>query len=444
MRNVGLYWFGNDLRLHDNDNLLKAASEVDALLCIYCLDLQWLMPNRYGLVTMSANRLRFLKESLLDLDKQLQQLGQHLLVCYETPVKAISDLASEHNVSHIFRSRQTGYYEIQQGLALRKQLPLIQFSETDTFSLFALAQLPFPLEKLPNTFTQFKNAVEQLLVDTPLPPVKFLPSSPVLKTDWLSRFPEYSKSTSKSEHEIIFHGGETAGLKQLTNYFASDNASQYKEQRNELDGWGNSSKFSPWLANGNLSIRQICFNLNNYEQQTGANESTYWLFFEVLWREYFQLYAYHHGKRLFTFKGIKQQKPLTSFYPERFRKWCSGNTPYALVNACMKQLNATGFMSNRGRQIVASCLVNELAVDWRYGAAYFEQQLLDYDVASNWGNWQYLAGVGADPRGKRHFDLEKQTQQYDPNAVFINKWQGGIQHLPLDSVDAADWPVAAG
>ena len=101
-------------------------------------------------------------------------------------------------------------------------------------------------------------------------------------------------------------------------------------------------------------------------------------------------------------------------------------------------------MSNRGRQIAASCLVNELAVDWRYGAAYFEQQLLDYDVASNWGNWQYLAGVGADPRGKRHFDLDKQTRQYDPEGRFINKWQGRIQNFPLDSVDAADWPLVAG
>ncbi|MEI6334708.1 MAG: DASH family cryptochrome [Methylococcaceae bacterium] len=444
MRNVGLYWFGNDLRLHDNANLLKAASEVDELLCIYCLDPEWLLPNRYGLVTMSANRWHFLKESLLDLDKQLHQLGQHLVVCYEAPVKAITNLASAHKISLIYRSRQTGYYENQQGLALRKQLPLVQFVETDTLGLYALNQLPFPSAKLPNTFTQFKNVVEQLPVDQPLPPVDFLPPSPVLKTDWLRYFPDYSKSTSKSEHEIIFHGGESAGLKQLTDYFASGRASHYKERRNELDGWENSSKFSPWLANGNLSVRQICFNLNNYEQKSGANESTYWLFFELLWREYFQWYAHLHGKRLFAFQGIKQQKPLTSFYPERFQKWCSGNTPYPLVNACMKQLNATGFMSNRGRQIVASCLVNELAVDWRYGAAYFEQQLLDYDVASNWGNWQYLAGVGADPRGKRHFDLDKQTRQYDPDGLFVNKWQGGIQNLPLDSVDAADWPVVAG
>jgi len=437
MRKVGLYWFGNDLRLHDNANLTKAALEVDDLLCIYCLDPHWLMPNRYGLATLSANRWRFLKESLIDLDKRLQKLGQHLLVCYEAPIKTIYDLASSHKVSHIYRSRQTGYYENQQGLALQKHLPFVQFVETDTHSLFNLDQLPFPLAKLPATFTKFKNAVEQLSLVKPQPPVDFLPSSPALKTDWLSRFPDYSNS----EHEIVFYGGETAGLEQLRNYLASSSASHYKELRNELDGWGNSSKFSPWLANGNLSVRQICFDINQYEQQAGANESTYWLFYELLWREYFQWYAHHHGKHLFAFQGIRQQKPLTSFYPERFQKWCNGNTPYPLVNACMKQLNATGFMSNRGRQIVASCLVNELAVDWRHGAAFFEQQLLDYEVASNWGNWQYLAGVGADPRGKRHFDIEKQTRQYDPDGLFISKWQGNIQNLPLDSVDASDWPV---
>ena len=107
----------------------------------------------------------------------------------------------------------------------------------------------------------------------------------------------------------------------------------------------------------------------------------------------------------------------------------------------MKQLNQTGYMSNRGRQIVASCLVNELQLDWRFGAAYFEQQLVDYDVASNWGNWQYIAGVGADPRGGRHFNLEKQTATYDPEHHFIRQWHGEANQYPLDSVDAADWPI---
>ena len=108
----------------------------------------------------------------------------------------------------------------------------------------------------------------------------------------------------------------------------------------------------------------------------------------------------------------------------------------------MNELNNTGFMSNRGRQIVASCLVNELGLDWRCGAAYFEQQLIDYDVASNWANWQYIAGVGADPRGGRHFNIDKQTALYDPEQKFIQKWQGNNTIARTDSIDAADWPIA--
>ena len=90
----------------------------------------------------------------------------------------------------------------------------------------------------------------------------------------------------------------------------------------------------------------------------------------------------------------------------------------------MRQLAVTGYMSNRGRQLVASCFVNELRQDWRYGAAWFESQLLDYDVASNWGNWLYLAGVGTDPRENRQFNLQKQTEIYDPNGEFCAKWLG--------------------
>ncbi|GAD00708.1 cryptochrome [Agarivorans albus MKT 106] len=107
----------------------------------------------------------------------------------------------------------------------------------------------------------------------------------------------------------------------------------------------------------------------------------------------------------------------------------------------MHQLNSSGWMSNRGRQIVASCLVNELQVDWRYGAAYFEQGLIDYDVASNWGNWQYIAGVGADPRGGRHFDIDKQSKMFDPNKQFIKRWQGELGSLPSDHTNMVDWPV---
>lgn len=224
-------------------------------------------------------------------------------------------------------------------------------------------------------------------------------------------------------------------------YFASSAPASYKITRNALDEWRHSTKFSAWLANGSLSVRTLLYALRKYEKNEVANDSTYWIWFELLWREYFYWHADTHQHKLFTFKGITPCKRMSCFYGERYERWKNGNTPYPIVNACMNQLRETGYLSNRGRQIAASCFIHELGMDWRYGASYFQQQLLDYDVASNWGNWQYIAGVGADPRGGRQFDLSKQTAQYDPDGEFIKRWNGEANCQHIDSVDAADWPV---
>jgi len=186
----------------------------------------------------------------------------------------------------------------------------------------------------------------------------------------------------------------------------------------------------------------VADSITEYERTETRNESTYWLWFELLWREYYYWYALKHGANLFRRDGVQREKRQATFYGHRFMAWCQGNTEYPLVNAAMNQLRETGYMSNRARQLVASCFVNELELDWRYGAAWFEQQLIDYDVASNYGNWQYLAGVGADPRGMRQFNLDKQMRQFDPVGEFIQRWHGNSKHpVGLHTVDAADWPL---
>ena len=242
----------------------------------------------------------------------------------------------------------------------------------------------------------------------------------------------------------VFIGGETAALNRLNNYFKSSLPASYKQFRNNLSGWDNSSKLSPWLGYGCMSARQVVQAIKHFEASNIKNDSTEWLYVELLWREYFQWVHFAVGVKTYQFKGLNDSSPLTCFYPERFNKWCLGNTPYPLVNACMHELKQTGYLSNRGRQIVASCLVNELAVDWRYGAAWFEEQLIDYDAAVNWGNWQYIAGVGVDPRGGRHFNLAKQTQLYDEDGSYQKTWNSNSAQYSdtLDSVDVVDWPVA--
>ena len=249
---------------------------------------------------------------------------------------------------------------------------------------------------------------------------------------------------AEPDHPNGFTGGEQAGLGQLQSFvFEQQGIARYKQTRNALDDWPSSSKLSPWLANGSLSAREVAATVEQYERDYLSNDSTYWLWFELLWREYFHWYAFRHGRRLFCRDGVQRKRRPVSFYPQRFRAWCEGTTEYPLVNAAMNQLRHTGYMSNRARQLVASCLVNELELDWRYGAAWFEQQLVDYDPGSNYGNWQYLAGVGADPRGLRRFNLAKQAEQYDPDGAFVRRWQGQVTRpTTRHQVDAADWPLA--
>ena len=434
-RQVGLFLFKNDLRIHDNLALATAAAEVDQLICIYCLEPKQPPSSLRAPSNLSPHRQLFLQQSLTDLHRSLKNLGQQLMVTNDSPLDIIPQLITQHNIGHIYCSEAAGYYERLNWQRLIKRYPFIGFKSITTHTLFEIAELPFPIAELPDSFSKFCKLTEHLSIKLPQPKLASMPPSPAVFIPWPDPSPI-------KVDNLLFEGGEQRALAHLKNYFNSELASTYKETRNGLEGMDYSTKFSPWLANGCLSARQILRVLHAYEHHKGANDSTYWIYFELLWREYYQLYAHRHGKKLFSFSGLKLTKPATSFYPERFQKWCNGNTPYPIVNAFMKQLNSTGYMSNRGRQLVASCLVHELGLNWRYGASYMEQQLVDYDVASNWGNWQYLAGVGADPRGHRRFNLTKQTQIYDPKGDFIKKWGGDNFDSQLDSLDAADWPIS--
>ena len=431
---TGVFWFTHDMRLHDNPALMQAKLLVDELVCVYVKDYAWQTSSLYQQPHVSASPQRFLDESLGDLASNLAKIGQRLIVLESEATVALSRLLRDVGATAVFRSETAGWYENRAWEELKKNKN-INFHSVDTQTLFTTNTLPFSLSNLPASFTQFKNAVSKIEPSKCIPKIGYLPPPPLLD------YPAFEGHEYKSGSSV-FRGGERSGLAHLADYFSSDKPLSYKDVRNAIDGWDNSCKFSPWLANGCVSVRQVVATLSDYENNNEANDSTYWIYFELLWREYFHWYALKNGPKLFSFAGIKSRRPLTCFYPERFQKWTNGTTPYPLVNACMKELRETGYLSNRGRQIVASCLVNELAIDWRYGAAYFEQALIDYDVASNWGNWQYLAGVGADTRDKRHFNLEKQTQQFDPDSRYIRLWGGDKGGQALDSVDAADWPIA--
>lgn len=236
-----------------------------------------------------------------------------------------------------------------------------------------------------------------------------------------------------------FRGGETAALARLKEYlWDSDCLKTYKETRNGMLGGNYSSKFSPWLAHGCLSPRTVVAEVGRYEKERVANDSTYWLLFELIWRDYFRFYALAHGTRLFQLWGPRNS-PDDGTRQWRadarlLQSWGLGVTGYPFVDANMRELLATGFQSNRGRQNVASFFVKDLDMDWRLGGEWFEGLLLDHDVGSNWGNWTYVAGVGADPREDRYFLIPKQSRDYDRQGEYMRHWLPELAHAPVDAL----------
>jgi deoxyribodipyrimidine photo-lyase len=445
--NVTLVLFHNDLRVTDNATLSKAAelSGNGRLLLVYGPSLTDGLNDKnshpaYHYDTMGLARQQFLQEGLIDLNASLEQLGNRLLYLQQTPAVSdtfaqLNELIEAQQVTNICVSKTDDYYQNQVYALLQNKHPQICWHIETTATLFD----ELPLNDLPKSFTQFRKKIEadyDLLhaeqdIATCSTPKKLspMPESMLNRNECFLKVQDFQKQSldEQTQQSSNFKGGETNGLKHLDDYFDSDAPSTYKTTRNALDEWAHSTKFSAWLANGSLSVNTVLSRLRRYERHVIANDSTYWIWFELLWREYFYWYAVTHQQKLFWFKGIGEHTPSTQLDQRRLEKWKSGKTAYPIVNACMHQLKATGYMSNRGRQLVASCFIHELGLDWRYGATYFEQHLIDYDVASNWGNWQYLAGVGADPRGCRQFNLDKQTQQYDPNGEFIRQWQGELE-----------------
>jgi deoxyribodipyrimidine photo-lyase len=199
-------------------------------------------------------------------------------------------------------------------------------------------------------------------------------------------------------------------------------------------GTNYSSKFSAWLSFGCLSPRYIYEEVQKYEQTRVKNDSTYWLTFELLWRDFFRFICSKHGNKIFYKSGLQELNLPWLEDWQRFNLWCEGKTGYPLVDANMRELAATGFMSNRGRQNVASFLTKNLGIDWRMGAEWFESLLVDYDVCSNWGNWNYTAGVGNDARGFRYFNIPKQSKDYDPKGDYLRHWLPELALIKGDKI----------
>ena len=427
-----IYWFRNDLRVYDNPALRAAAEAADEVLPVFVLDDLWMGKDQWGIRRMGPWRLQFLIESLSDLDRQLRKRGSALLFLKGKSTELLPKLASEYGCEAIYASREYTTEEVRMEKSLGKVVPLNLYHSS---LLIHPDDAPFVPEEVPEVFTVFRKKVERYSkVGEPLDSPEVIPGKvlqnagvPEASTLVWSEMPR-----PDSRGVMPFIGGSAAAYRRMDHYFWDTDAVQtYKKTRNGLIGADYSTKFSPWLANGSISPRAIYWDLEDYERERGSNESTYWVKFELLWREYFKYIAMKHGSRLFQQGGILQRSKPWRNNPGNFRKWALGQTGDAFVDANMRELLHTGFMSNRGRQNVASFLVHRYKEDWRKGAAWFESLLIDYDAASNYGNWAYNSGVGNDPRD-RVFNTELQASRYDGGGAYRSLW------LDRESEDSAE------
>lgn len=417
-----ILWFRNDQRLGDNPALNAALAAHDEVLPVLIVDPRQHGAGPFGFERSGPFRRRFIREGIADLDAQLRAKGSALHVRVGEPAQVIARLQETWGVEAVHAQQLFAWEEQRQE---REVAAVAHLRLHAPNTLLLPGDLPFALERLPHVFTAFRHKVEKLSpVREPLPEPQRIPSPKewrgrALGEDALPHAPIMDDPRAA----LRFTGGRAAALARLKHYLWDTRAlSTYKETRNGLIGAGYSSKLSPWLASGAVSAREVWHAVKRYEAEHGSNESTYWLGFELLWRDFFQFIAAKHGADLFKRAGVARKPAKGNSDARRFAAWCEGRTGQPFIDANMRELAATGWMSNRGRQNVASYLVHDLGLDWRMGAWWFERMLIDYDPCSNWGNWQYVAGVGNDPREGRRFDPERQAGMYDAEGAYRKLW----------------------
>ena len=421
---ANLVWFRSNLRVEDNTSLSRAIKDSSRVIGYINIDPAIFELSDYGFKKTEKFRTKFLLESIQDLKKQLNGINISLIITNQDFETSINSIIEKYNIRSIYMQKEWTRDELAEEKQIPKHINLIK--DFDQF-LYSPESVKEVYENIPRGFSNFRKKCEKYLnIEYPLQIPKPLDkknniddvySIPTLNDLGFEEFRVHKNSVFK------FLGGETSAKERVYEYFfETKRISKYKLTRNGLLGKDYSSKLSSWLANGSISVRYVYMQIKKYEEEIEKNESTYWLFFELIWRDFFKYVSMQHKDKFFSKSGIYGDSKNWSNNKELINRWINGETNEPFVNANMKELSQTGFMSNRGRQNVANYLTKELKIDWRIGAEYFESLLIDYDVHSNYGNWLYNAGIGNDSMPFRKFNPKLQSERYDPNKEYEKLW----------------------
>jgi len=425
-KNTGLVWFNKNLRSQDNEALFRACKNHDNVISVYFLDPRGFEVTNYGFKKTAVFRAQFLLETLKDLKEQLKKLNITLLIFNKTPESYITFLCEKYNIDTIYAQKEWTDEEDKIICKVKNTIPKeVTFNEYYDQFLFHPDDIKMSISDIPKIFTQFRKYLEKYIPIREVNHTIPKETSNLLKEK--TQIPSltalgYDSFKINQNSAFPFLGGENEAFKRIDHYFFNTKKlARYKKTRNGLVGTDYSSKLSSWLANGSISAKQIYSKVKEFEKIHLKNDSTYWLVFELIWRDFFKYISLKHHNYIFKIEGILNKNYDWKNDDKTIQQWIHGETKEPFVNANMIELKKTGWMSNRGRQNVASYFAKELHIDWRIGAAYFESTLIDYDVHSNYGNWMYAAGVGNDPRDRK-FNIQLQSEKYDANKEFRNLW----------------------
>jgi deoxyribodipyrimidine photo-lyase len=411
MDKISIFWFRRDLRLHDNVALFNALKSGEKVLPIFIFDTSILdkLPKNDARVSFIIKELRSMNEHLKSFDASID-------IYHGKPIEVFESLIKKYPIASVFTNHDYEPYAIKRDQEIKELLS----SENINFNSFK-DQVIF--EK--NEIT--KKDGNPYVVYTPyskkwIEAYEQINHTHYTSEDLLSQLYTQSKAKELTLEELGFEETNTP----IKNYiFNSRIINEYEETRN-FPSLDNTSKLGPHLRFGTVSVRQMVSRAEEQENKTFLKE--------LIWREFFMQILWHFPHTHKDSFKPKYDRIIWRNNEDDFKKWCNGTTGYPMVDAGMRQLNNTGFMHNRVRMLVGSFLCKHLLIDWRWGEAYFAEKLHDYEMSSNVGNWQWVAGTGVDASPYfRIFNPTSQIKKFDKDFSYIKKWVPDFQELTYPS-----------
>lgn len=407
-----LVWFRNDLRIHDNEALLRATEQAAEVIPVYCFDPRLFDAGLFGTKKTGVIRAAFLIENIIALRESLRNLDSDLVTVYGKPEDELPKLAQQYGVDEVYHHREVAHEETQissrvEEALWRQQINLKHFIG---HTLYHKEDLPFPIKDIPDAFATFRRKTERESGIRPsLPSPQCISTSSTLTETAIPNLQQlgYSPDEVELASNLRYQGGEQAAIQKMEAFL------------NESVNTEVSSDLSAYIAIGALSPNLFFHKIKAAEEKIGKKKMEASIL-KLMWRDYFRFMFKKHGNRFFHLEGLANDLVYAmNDDDQQFERWKSGNTGQPVIDHCMNQLNKYGFISEEARVVVAAYLTQELGVSWLKGAAWFEEKLLDYNPASNYGNWAHIAGVGSSQRENKPVDLQRLIQRLEPTISHV-------------------------